>query len=170
MIKTIKLIAFALSLSVLFILGSCVGTDDLVERTSQMEEQELSQAIANIEKAGYNVDTTALGVYYIMNKTGIGTFPVVGDTCMLIYTGFFLDGTIFDSSGDFAQDSIWQFKYKNISVIPGFDDGIALLNNGAEADIIIPSKLAYGSTGLGVIPPYTPLVFSMKMSGLKPVL
>ncbi len=171
MIKTIKLIAFSITISVLFILGSCIGANDVVERTSQTEEQELSQAIANIEKAGYNVDTTALGVYYIMNKTGIGTFPVEGDTCLLIYTGFFLDGTIFDASYYHYTDSIWKIEYKKITNIAGFDNAIALLNNGAEAEVIIPSKLAYGSNGVyGSIPPYTPLVFSMKMRGLKPVL
>lgn len=169
MIKTIKLIAFATTLSVLFILSSCVGSNDLPDRTSQTEEQELFQALANLEKAGYDIDTTDLGVFYIMNKTGDGVFPAESDTCSLIYIGFFLSGTIFDSSGDYYQDSIWQFKYKKVSVIPGFNDGISLLNKGAEADVIIPSKLAYGANGYGAIPPYTPLVFRMKMVDLKPV-
>ncbi len=170
MIQTIKLIAFALAISVLLILGSCIDTFDEPARTAQTEQQELNQSIANLEKAGYNVDTTELGVFYVMNKTGNGAFPVAGDTCSLIYTGFFLDGTIFDTSGDYYQDSIWQFKFKEVTLISGFNDGIALLNKGAEADVIIPSKLAYGDNGYGAIPPFTPIVFSMKMRDLKPVL
>ncbi len=169
MIKTIKLIAFAITISLPFFLVSCVGADDLPERTAQTEIQEINQSLANLEKAGYDVDTTELGVYYVMNKAGQGSLPLAGDTCFLIYTGFFLNGTIFDSSGDYYQDSIWQFQYKQVNVIPGFNDGIAILNKGAEADVIIPSNLAYGSAGYGAIPPYTPLVFSMKMSDLKPV-
>lgn len=169
MFKTIKLFAFAIIGLVIFISVSCINSDDLPERTSATEEQELFQSIANLEKAGYNVDTTALGVYYIMNKTGNGSFPVEGDTCLLIYTGFLLNGNVFESSGDYYQDSIWQFNYKKVNIIPGFNDGVALLNKGAEADVIIPSKLAYGATGLGAIPPYTPLVFRMKMKDLKPV-
>jgi FKBP-type peptidyl-prolyl cis-trans isomerase len=170
MIKTIKLIAFAITISIPFILGSCIGSDDLPDRTSEIEKQELNQALANLEKAGYDVDTTELGVLYVMNKTGQGAFPLAGDTCSLIYTGFFLNGTIFDSSGDYYQDSIWQFKFKEVTLIPGFNDGIALLNKGAEADVIIPSSLAYGANGYGAIPPYTTLVFSLKMRDLKPVL
>lgn len=169
MIKTIKLFAFAIAVSVLVNLASCIESNDLPERTAQTELQEINQSIANLEKAGYNVDTTDLGIYYIMNKTGSGSFPVEGDTCFLIYTGFFLDGTIFDSSGDYYQDSIWQFNYKKVSVISGFNDGISLLNKGAEAEVIIPSKLAYGASGYGIIPPYTPIVFSMKMRDVKPV-
>ena len=169
MFKTIQLYAFAILGSVIFTLASCVGPNDVPERTSETEKQELNQSLANLEKAGYDIDTTASGVYYIMNKTGNGSFPVEGDTCLLIYTGFLLNGNIFDSSGDYYQDSIWQFNYKKVNVIPGFNEGIALLNKGAEADVIIPSKLAYGSTGYGIIPPYTPLVFTMKMKDLKPV-
>src|SRR5690606_4141737 len=137
--------------------------DNLPERTSSTEEEELNLSLENLEKAGYDIDTTELGVYYIMNKTGIGSFPVEGDTCMLIYTGFFLNGSVFDSSGDYYLDSIWQFNYKKVSLIPGFNDGIGLLNKGAEADIIVPSKLAYGASGYGAIPPYTTLVFTLKM-------
>jgi FKBP-type peptidyl-prolyl cis-trans isomerase len=170
MIKTIKLFAFAITISLPFILGSCIEGNDLPDRTSGIEQQELNQSLANLEKAGYDVDTTELGVFYVMNKTGEGAFPAAGDTCSLIYTGFFLDGSIFDTSGDYYQDSIWQFKFKEVSLIVGFNDGIALLNKGAEADVIIPSSLAYGANGYGAIPPYTPLVFSLKMRDLKPVL
>ena len=91
MFKTIKLFAFAIIGLVIFISVSCIKSDDLPERTLATEEQELFQSIANLEKAGYDIDTTALGVYYIMNKTGNGSFPVEGDTCLLIYTGFLLN-------------------------------------------------------------------------------
>ena len=55
-----------------------------------------------------------------------------------------------------------------VNLIKGFNDGIAILNKGAEADIIIPSGLAYGASGYGGIAPYTPLVFSMEMRDLRP--
>jgi FKBP-type peptidyl-prolyl cis-trans isomerase len=166
--KTIKLIAFAAIISVPFFIVSCIGNEDIQERTAATEQQELTQAITKLEAAGYDIDTTELGTYYIMNKFGTGPFPQKSDTCFLIYTGFFLNGAIFDSSGDYYQDSIWQFNFLEISLIPGFNDGIALLNKGAEADIIVPSSLAYGATGYGTIQPYTPLVFSMKMKDLRP--
>jgi FKBP-type peptidyl-prolyl cis-trans isomerase len=138
-------------------------------RTAETEKQELSQAIANLEKAGYDIDTTELGVFYVMDKQGAGPLPQKSDTCFLIYTGFFLNGAIFDSSGDYYLDSIYKFNYLEVNFIPGFNDGIALLNKGAEAEIIVPSNLAYGATGYGAIAPFTPLVFSMKMRDLKPV-
>lgn len=167
MTLTIKLIALTFIVSVAVIFSSCIDTD-IQERTADIEQQELSEALGKLESKGYNIDTTDLGVFYIMNKVGSGPLPQKNDTCSLIYTGFFLNGIIFDASAFYYQDSIWKFNYKEVSLIPGFDDGIALLNKGAEADIIIPSKLAYGPSGYGDIPAYTPLVFSMKMRNLKP--
>lgn len=167
MLKTIKTSAFIILISFTLLMISCVNTD-LPERTAETEEQELEEALTKLETAGYNIDTTELGVYYIMNKIGTGSFPQKNDTCFLIYTGFFLNGIIFDSSGFYYTDSIWKFNYQQVSLIPGFNDAIALLNKGAEADVIIPSDLAYGIYGYGDIPAYTPLVFSMKMKDLKP--
>jgi FKBP-type peptidyl-prolyl cis-trans isomerase len=165
---TLKTVAFAIIILLPFFFDSCLNVDDVPERTAETEQKELSDAIARLEKANYNVDTTKLGIYYIMNKKGTGVFPQKSDTCNLIYTGFFLDGVIFDASIDHYKDSIWQLIYKEVSLIPGFDDGIALLNKGAEADIIIPSKLAYGPLGTPGIPPYSPILFSLKMKDLRP--
>lgn len=167
MLKTIKNPARIILISLTLLFSSCVNTD-LPERTADTEQQEINEALAKLETAGYNIDTTKLGVYYIMNKVGTGTLPQKNDTCFLIYTGFFLNGIIFDSSGYYYTDSIWKFNYQQVSLIPGFNDAIALLNKGAEADVIIPSDLAYGMYGYGDIPAYTPLVFSMKMKDLRP--
>ncbi len=165
--KTIVLATLFL-MPVFFI--SCIGNEEIEERTAQIEQSEISQSISRLTNAGYNVDTTDLGVYYIMRKQGTGPFPQKSDTCYLIYTGFFLDGVIFDSSIFHYPDSIWKFNFKEGNLIPGFNDGIQLLNKGAESEIIVPSSLAYGATGYGTIPPYTPLIFSLKMKDLKPKL
>jgi FKBP-type peptidyl-prolyl cis-trans isomerase FkpA len=165
--KIIKSVASVITLSIPILIGSCINTD-LPHRTAATEEQEINEAIAKLEKAGYNVDTTELGVYYVMNKFGTGPFPQKSDTCFLIYTGFFLNGAVFDASIDHYKDSIWQFQYREVGLISGLNDAIAVLNKGADADVIIPSSLAYGAAGNLVILPYTPIVFSTEMRDLKP--
>ncbi|MCA1759118.1 MAG: FKBP-type peptidyl-prolyl cis-trans isomerase [Bacteroidales bacterium] len=168
MMKTIKLSVILISISFLYFTTSCDINNNVPDRTAATEQQELSEALAKLKTAGYNIDTTDLGVYYIMKKVGTGTLPQKSDTCFLIYTGFFLNGVIFDASAYHYQDSIWKFNFQENSLIPGFNDGIGLLNKGAEAEIIVPSALAYGSARYGDIPPYTPLVFSLKMRDLRP--
>jgi FKBP-type peptidyl-prolyl cis-trans isomerase len=78
------------------------------------------------------------------------------------YTGKLLDGTIFDSSLDSGQP--FEFTLGRRAVIEGWDLGIALMNEGGKATLIIPSKLAYKERGAGeVIPPFSPLVFEVEL-------
>jgi FKBP-type peptidyl-prolyl cis-trans isomerase len=53
-------------------------------------------------------------------------------------------------------------------VIPGWDEGIALLKVGDKARFVIPSHLAYGSAGAGgVIPPNATLIFEVELMEAK---
>lgn len=159
---------FTLSIITPFFLYSCLTTDEGSNRTAADEQKELDTVVARLEKSGFDVDTTSLGSYYVVNKTGTGEFPKTGDTCYIIYTGFFLDGTIFDASYYHHTDSLFKVIFMKDAMITGFNEAISLLNKGAQADFIIPSKLAYGASGYSEIPPYTPLGFNMKMKDLKP--
>jgi len=168
--KTMKTILLSLSVLGFITLQSCLNNNDIPSRTPETEQKEIKEAIQQLTSKGYNVDTTNLGVYYIMTKFAPDSLPLpqAGDTCSMIYTGFFLDGIIFDASYYHYADSTWEFKYLETNLIAGFNDGIALLRKGAAAEIIVPSNLAYGATGTNSIPPYTPLVFSLKMRNLMP--
>lgn len=167
--RRIKLQVTGILLVLIIGVTSCLNVEEEAVRTAEMEKTELAEAIAKLKSLNYNVDTTALGVYYVVSKEGTGSFPQAGDTCSLIYFGFFLDGSLFDTSLFYSPDSLTKFVYKEHSFIPGFDDGIALMNKGTKIDILIPSSLAYGAAGTVDIPPYTPLLFSMKMKDLRPV-
>lgn len=169
MLKTIKTVAILFAF--IFTISSCLTSGDEPEpRTPEMEAAEIDAAIKKLEADGHDVDTTDLGVYYIVQEEGTGPFTTEGDTCFMEYTGYFIDGSVFDTSHDHFPNGIWEFNFKEISLIPGFEDGIALLNKGAEIDMIIPSSLAYGPGGTSGIPPYTTLLFATKMHDLKPVL
>lgn len=160
--------AIAIVAAMLLIHVSRLKVDETPARTAQTETTELNSLLANLTTKGYNIDTTLSGIFYIIHKKGTGFYPLTGDTCFMKYTGYFISGNIFDSSVNHFTDGIWKFNYKENQLIPGFEDGIALMNKGTEIDMIIPSKLAYGTDGYGTIPPYTPLIFGAKMEDLKP--
>jgi FKBP-type peptidyl-prolyl cis-trans isomerase FkpA len=160
-------ITFLIPVLAAVFLSSCNDLD-IEQRTENMEKEEINKAIVNLTTKGYNVDTTKLGVYYIVLKNGTGQYPQSGDTCDLIYTGFFLNGTIFDASYFHRQDSIWSLVYKKISVVPGFEDAVGTLKKGSESDFLIPSRLGYGSNGTYEIPPWTTLGFTIKMKNIRP--
>lgn len=171
MFKIFKTVSFIIVISLAFTTISCLDTaEEPVQRTPDMEAAELNQALTNLEAKGYDIDTTELGIYYVTNEEGEGAFPQAGDTCYLEYTGYLLDGTFFDASQNHYEDAIWEFIFKDIDkpLTPGFENGIALMNKGTELNMIIPSNLAYGELGWGIIPPYSTLLFSAVMHDLKP--
>jgi len=73
-----------------------------------------------------------------------------------------VDGTVFDSS--YQRNQPIDFSVGVGQVIPGWDEGIMLLNKGAGARFVIPSHLAYGAQGAGgVIPPNATLIFEVEL-------
>jgi len=64
-----------------------------------------------------------------------------GDTVRIHYSGFLMDGTIFDSS---LEGEPFEFTLGDGSVIPGFDDGLLGMAEGDEKTLAIPPERAYG--------------------------
>ena len=106
---------------------------------------------------------TLSGLYYQINKDGNNDKkPNKGDKVSVHYKGMLMDGTVFDSS--FQRNQPIEFLIGEGQVIPGWDEGISMLNEGASAKFIIPSDLAYGSSGAGgVIPPNATLIFEVEL-------
>lgn len=162
----IKLIVTAI-FSILF--ASCIGLNDVKVPTEAEEIINLNKYLANLQKNGNDIDTTASGVYYIIINEGTGDCAKTGDTLRVGYAGYFIDGTLFGSSFQSSKkDSTFTFILDNPPSIKGWDDGIKVMKKNAKTQLIIPSALAYGSEGSGIIPPYQTLVFVVIMKEIKP--
>lgn len=122
--------------------------------------------------------TTPSGLFYVITKQGTGDKPNVGDTVEVNYTAKLTSDKVFETSvRAVAQKNNMlnpMAPYKPIkipvgvkAVIPGWDEGLLLLNKGAQATFVIPSKLAYGEQGYQIIQPYTPLVFEVELVSIK---
>lgn len=142
------------------------NTDD-VTYSAENEAAEITSLIEEWTAAGYDVDTTAAGVYYYIENEGAGNYVQPGDSIGISYTASFTDGTIFDSTSS-LEDGIWRYVPDNISLIEGFADAVNHLNEGASGKFIIPSSLGYGPSGYSIIPPYTPLVFDIELVAIYP--
>lgn len=114
---------------------------------------------ANKDKPG--VETTASGLQYQVLEPGDGEKPTVDDVVRVHYKGTLLDGTEFDSSYERGEPAMFALG----QVVPGWQEGIALMPVGSKYRLWIPGDLAYGELGTpnGEIGPNATLVFEVEL-------
>lgn len=110
-----------------------------------------------------DLKTTASGLQYLIFSEGKGSKLLKGETKVKVhYYGCLMDGTHFDDS--FSRGEPYEVHVGMGQVIPGWDEGLLLLNHGAMALLKIPGDLAYGPHGGGpLIPADATLVFYIEV-------
>jgi len=99
-------------------------------------------------------------------EKGTGEEANVGETVVVHYTGWLMDGTKFDSSVD--RGTPFSFTLGERRVIPGWEKGVEGMQVGGKRELIIPPEMAYGAQGAGgVIPPNATLKFEIELLDVK---
>ena len=112
----------------------------------------------NKERDG--VVTTDSGLQYEVLTRGNGAKPAASNTVRVHYEGTLIDGTVFDSSYEAGKP----IEFHLDRVIPGWIEGVQLMNVGSTYRFVIPSELAYGQEGMGgAIPPNATLSFKIEL-------
>ncbi|WP_218813953.1 FKBP-type peptidyl-prolyl cis-trans isomerase [Rickettsiella endosymbiont of Dermanyssus gallinae] len=112
-------------------------------------------------KAKPGIITTKSGMQYKIVNAGNGEAPSDNSMVKVMYTGKFIDGTIFDKSKDPVT-----FPINN--VIPGWTEVLKLMKPGAEFEVAIPPQLAYGEHGVDkAIGPNQTLLFTIHLLEVK---
>lgn len=165
------------------ILGSELKVDNaeaqtLVQNFFQEQEAKQQAAAAEAGKAAKaageaflaengkkdGVVTLPSGLQYQVLKEGNGKKPSATDQVVCHYEGTLIDGTVFDSSYQRNQPATFGLN----QVIPGWTEGVQLMQEGAKYRFFIPYKLAYGERGAGAqIPPFAALVFDVELIEVK---
>ena len=105
---------------------------------------------------------TPSGLNVLDLEVGDGDEAGPGQTVVVYYTGWFLDGEKFDSSLDRGEP--FSFPLGEGRVIPGWDEGVAGMKVGGWRRLVIPPNLGYGAAGSPpVIPPNSTLVFDVEL-------
>ena len=80
------------------------------------------------------------------------------------YTGMLIDGTKFDSSVDRGNP----IDFRLNEVIPGWTEGLQLMDEGSKYMLYIPYNLGYGEQPAGSIPPGSTLIFEVELLEINP--
>jgi FKBP-type peptidyl-prolyl cis-trans isomerase len=112
------------------------------------------------------VTTTASGLQYVSLTEAADASaakPTASDTVKVHYHGTLTDGTVFDSSVERGEPISFPLN----GVIPGWTEGLQLMNIGDKYRFFIPSDLAYGTEGAGPIPPNSTLIFEVELLAIE---
>jgi FKBP-type peptidyl-prolyl cis-trans isomerase FkpA len=102
--------------------------------------------------------TTASGVRLETLKAGTGPRPAVSGAVLVTYEGRLANGTVFNTATEPVAFGVQD-------VVPGFAEGLLLMNAGGTYRLRIPAALAYGAEGAGegAIPPNSDLEFTVNL-------
>ncbi len=140
--------------------------DARVAETMQKQAEEKAAATvkageefrAEFEKQE-DVSKTDSGLLYQVMTAAEGESPAATDTVEVHYKGTLTDGTQFDSSYDRGETASFPLN----RVIPGWTEGVQLMQVGSKYKFVIPPELAYGEQDTPTIPANSTLVFEVEL-------
>lgn len=103
---------------------------------------------------------TESGLKYRILRRGDGTKPKVSDCVKVHYVGTLDNGMEFDSSYRTGKPITFSLQ----QVVPGWTEGLQLVERGGMIELEIPPELGYGDAGAGgAIPPNATLHFTVEL-------
>ena len=134
----------------LITLWSCGKDEPSIDSTKQLIRDYIADN-------GLQADSTASGLFYVIEEPGNNEHPTIHDNVTIAYTGKLLNGHVFDS------DLSATFPLSGL--IDGWKEGIPLFGKGGKGKLIIPPHLGYGNQQKGDIPANSVLVFDIQLFG-----
>lgn len=162
-----KLCYSSILLAGVFLFAECFR--DNSEELKEEEQRALKKYLAD-----HNItqEPTASGLYFIPVTDTVGTTPTINDVVEFEYTGTLVTGEVFGTS-DSAVAKEADIFYEDIVYGPvrvvlaytiiGLSEGFQLMQEGEEAILILPSDIAYGGYDLGIIEPYSTLIYDIHL-------
>ena len=140
--------------------GDLVFDFELLEIQSAPKKPEPLPAPDDVAAAPDGAEITSSGLASKILKKGSGrTHPKATEEVLVHYTGWTIDGEMFDSSVVRGEPISFPLN----GVIPGWTEGVQLMVEGEKRRFWIPGKLAYGDTPTQPGAPSGMLVFEVEL-------
>lgn len=156
--------------------ASCISDDETTEVVFEEDLRKIADYVDNSSIVPVKEVTVGeSGVTMLFTEVNDGGIPAAeGDSLMVDYTGYLLDGTVFDTSiEEVARDNNlhnpnrdyapYPVRLGYTSVIVGWHIALSQMKEGEKATVLIPSIYGYGAYGSGSIRPNTVLAFDLEL-------
>jgi hypothetical protein len=122
--------------------------------------------LANKTKKGVTVIPNSRGVQYKVITKGNGPKPAETDTVQVGFILSLIDGKELKEISNSYKGNLsisWQVG----QMIPGMKTVLLNMPVGSKWEVVIPPEQAYGEKGTGPIKPYSTLIFTIELVGIK---
>ncbi len=109
--------------------------------------------------------TTDSGLQFLSKVEGEGATPQDGDLVTLHFSGTLADGTLFGDT--YTADEPITVIYGRGQLLPGWEEGVGLMKEGGEAQMVLPPELAFGEQGFGSIPPNAQVIIDVELLSVE---
>lgn len=145
---------------IIILLSSC----DLTSKYEKQEQADIQNYLDN--NPNLKFEKKQSGLYYLDVVKGTGDSVAIHDTAHVLYTGYTLDGTQFITNYGTGKDTlVVPVGEGYMNILAGFDEALTYMRGGGKCKALMPSSLAYGSSGLN-FPAFTPVVFDIYIQKL----
>src|SRR5690606_27576145 len=169
-------ILYLLTALLVGLFSSCISEDETSDATFDEDLKKIESFIQNTDIVPVKkVPVGETGIVLLFTEENPGGEPSAsGDSLLVNYTGYFLEGKVFDTSieqvardNNMYNSSREYAPYPIIlgytSVISGWHYALSQMKKGEKATALIPSTYAYGPYGKGSIGPNTVLAFDLEL-------
>ena len=141
-----------------------VQADYLAEQAKETQ-REIAGLKKYLDDKKISAQQSPKGVFVQTTRPGTGVQVDSGKLVSVLYVGKTQAGKVFDSS---RGGQPLQFVINGGQVIPGWDEGLKMMKQGAKGVLYIPSMLAYGTRPPSpVIKPFENLFFDVEVVDVK---
>ena len=115
----------------------------------------------NIQGTGLKTINSADGLQVATTVKGIGTAAINTTHITINYTGFLLNGTVFDS-GYSPGNAPVQLTLNDPTIMQGWQEGFLGIKSGESRVLFVPAALSNGLPPHGTVPAGATLIFTVK--------
>lgn len=140
-----------------------VSNEEWLTKQLLLKNDDGTPYYTEIKPAWYPMSGVLIHYFNDRSQTEGNLRPLVNSTVDVKYIGRFYNDVAFDSSYTLTANGDSIFRVQPINTVVGWQIALTDMRVGDSARVVIPFMEGYGTSTVGSIPPYSNLVFDMKL-------